>query len=133
MDRADDAEAVLQTVCKRFPSFPVTLRGSGRFGDLYWAGLERSRALSALASTLQKELRAAGFPMEDRPFKPHITLGRRIVPQSTVPPSAAPADPITLHIRPKTMEASWVSLMCSERINGKLAYTELASFKLTGK
>ncbi|MBE6037428.1 MAG: RNA 2',3'-cyclic phosphodiesterase [Clostridiales bacterium] len=172
-DRVNDAEAVLQKVCSHHRSFPITLSGSGRFpgrdrstaasgrseGDLYWAGLEKSPALSALAADLQQELRKAGFPIEERAFRPHITLGRRVLPKAGPRPaegaaqapnpgraaeaaqvpnsgrspgaaSRSAAAPIRLQIRPKTMDACWVSLMESERIDGILTYTERASFRL---
>lgn len=135
--RVEAVEEVLQKVCRSHPSFPLTLRGAGHFSALYWAGLERSRQLTALASDLQAELRSAGFDIEERPFKPHITLGRRIVPRTAPRPAAAPGTaqeaPISLQLQPLTMETCWVSLMRSDRIDGVLTYTELSSYKLAGR
>ena len=63
---------------------PMALRlaGGGRFGSLrrpqvLWAGLSGDvDALTALAARLTREAGALGLPVEDRPFRPHLTLGR---------------------------------------------------------
>ena len=59
-------------------AFPLAVGGSGRFGDLYWAGIEENSALHALAERLRAGLHGAGFAIEDRPFKAHITLVRQL-------------------------------------------------------
>jgi RNA 2',3'-cyclic 3'-phosphodiesterase len=63
---------------------PMTLRlaGGGRFGSLrrpqvLWAGLAGDvDALTALAARLARGARSLRLPVEDRPFRPHLTLGR---------------------------------------------------------
>lgn len=63
---------------------PMTLRlaGGGRFGSLRrpqvaWAGVEGDVApLGALAGRLAGAARSLGLPVEERPFRPHLTLGR---------------------------------------------------------
>jgi 2'-5' RNA ligase len=63
---------------------PMTLRlaGGGRFGSLRrpqvaWAGLDGDvRPLVDLAGRLADAARALDLPVEDRPFRPHLTLGR---------------------------------------------------------
>jgi RNA 2',3'-cyclic 3'-phosphodiesterase len=63
---------------------PMTLRlaGGGRFGSLRrpqvaWAGLDGDvRPLVDLAARLAAAARRLGLPVEDRPFRPHLTLGR---------------------------------------------------------
>jgi len=63
---------------------PMTLRlaGGGRFGSLRrpqvaWAGLDGDvRPLVDLAGRLAAAARGLGLPVEDRPFRPHLTLGR---------------------------------------------------------
>ncbi len=63
---------------------PVTLRlaGGGRFGSVrrpqvLWAGLAGDvAALSDLAARLGRAARSLRLPVEDRPFRPHLTLGR---------------------------------------------------------
>jgi 2'-5' RNA ligase len=64
------------------PAMHLRLAGGGRFGSarrpqVVWAGLEGDvEALAALAARLAQEARALRLPVEDRPFRPHLTLGR---------------------------------------------------------
>ncbi|MGY1884813.1 RNA 2',3'-cyclic phosphodiesterase [Blastococcus sp. SYSU DS0753] len=63
---------------------PMTLRlaGGGRFGSVRrpqvaWAGLDGDvDPLAALAGRLAGVARGLELPVEDRPFRPHLTLGR---------------------------------------------------------
>jgi 2'-5' RNA ligase len=43
---------------------------------VFWAGIESSANLRALALEIDRELHKFGFPLEDRPFTPHLTLAR---------------------------------------------------------
>ncbi|NEK85399.1 RNA 2',3'-cyclic phosphodiesterase [Blastococcus saxobsidens] len=63
---------------------PLTLRlaDGGRFGSIRrpqvaWAGLDGDvDLLVALAGRLSVVARELGLPVEERPFRPHLTLGR---------------------------------------------------------
>jgi len=63
---------------------PMTLRlaGAGRFGpvrrpQVFWAGLDGGVApLVALAERLARAARELDLAVEERPFRPHLTLGR---------------------------------------------------------
>lgn len=60
------------------PSFELRLSGVGFFGDrqprALWASVERSAALEHLQSKVEQALRRAGFSIENRKYKPHVTL-----------------------------------------------------------
>jgi 2''-5'' RNA ligase len=104
--------------------FLLSFSGFGRFrrsgGDIHWAGVNKSRELLDIQSQLVSELRKAGFVLENREFSPHLTLGRE------VKLSAAPEDFYgSLKKETREMEVSRISLMKSERIGGKLVYTEI--------
>jgi 2'-5' RNA ligase len=64
------------------PAMTLRLAGAGRFGSLrrpqvFWAGLDGDVVpLVALAERLSRQARALDLPVEDRPFRPHLTLGR---------------------------------------------------------
>ncbi|WP_324278132.1 RNA 2',3'-cyclic phosphodiesterase [Blastococcus brunescens] len=64
------------------PAVTLRLAGGGRFGSarrpqVAWAGLDGDVApLVALAGRLTDVARGLGLPVEDRPFRPHLTLGR---------------------------------------------------------
>ncbi|HXR32759.1 MAG TPA: RNA 2',3'-cyclic phosphodiesterase [Verrucomicrobiae bacterium] len=56
-------------------------RGLGFFPNekrakVFWAGMEASPNLPALAAEIDRAMHKIGFPLEDRPFTPHLTLAR---------------------------------------------------------
>jgi 2'-5' RNA ligase len=118
-DRVSTIRKIMDEV--NFHTLHLTFDRVGSFkrkdGDIWWAGLAQNYALSELQKDLIDELRKAGFPLEDRTFVPHITLARRVKLNKNVDKSA-------LMEAPFSTTASTVSLMLSERINGKLTYTE---------
>lgn len=74
-------ERILENVAAASPAISTSIRGLGAFPDdhhmrVLWAGVRKSRALSALQSRLQEALVAAGFRRDERDFVPHLTLGR---------------------------------------------------------
>ena len=58
--------------------FSLRLAGSGTFGRrATWAGVGGDVVhLRSLAEHVQDACRAAGFPLEPRPYRPHLTVGR---------------------------------------------------------
>ncbi len=94
---------------------------AGRFrregGDIWWLGIGADKALTTLQRELSTNLRNKGFRLENRRFAPHITLARQVILHRT-------PDEGQLLATPFATEADTVSLMLSERIKGKLTYTE---------
>lgn len=86
-------------------------------GDIWWLGLKENDLLLSLQKELSGHLAEAGFLLESRRFSPHITLAREVR-------LAARPDRGTLLGKPFAAQAGAVSLMCSERIGGRLTYTE---------
>lgn len=112
------SEAVKQVA---FTPYMVQLGRGGHFRDLYWVGLKHSDALNQYVHNLRRALDDAGIDYDRKKFRPHITVVRRA--------RAANEDsPITLHVPETSMNVTRVSLMKSERIRGKLTYTEVAGF-----
>ena len=77
-------------------SQPINLhfRGLGFFPNakrarVFWAGMEASPNLPALAAEIDQAMHRLGFPLEDRPFSPHLTLARFQPPG--LPPKLAAA------------------------------------------
>ena len=117
-DRVEEAASALRRAAVG-GSFPMVVEGLGCFDDLWWAGIRENPALERLALNVQACLREAGFSIEERPWSPHITLVRRWhgeQPQTD--------------ISPVSMRVQAVSLMKSERLDGKLIYTEIDRFEL---
>jgi len=96
--------------------FSLQFEGMGKFGDTWWGGIRQSAALTGLYDHLTQGLKSAGFPVESRPFKPHLTLAREVI----LRPGALPKKQ-----EPFTAQVPAVHLMKSERINGKLTYTSI--------
>lgn len=74
--------AAANRVAARHKRFGLTLAGLGLFPDrgapqVVWLGVEQGRQeLTALQRDLETELESSGFPPEERPFTPHLTLAR---------------------------------------------------------
>jgi 2'-5' RNA ligase len=104
--------------------FQLQFSGLGNFkrkeGDIYWVGVNRNKILDDIHRQLFNNLDQAGFHLEKRPFKPHLTIARRVITRQEFDM----AD-FSQKILPMKMETSKISLMKSERINGKLTYTEI--------
>ncbi len=64
------------------PPLALRLAGGGRFGSrrrpaVFWAGLDGDvRLLADLARRLATAVRGVGLPVEERPFRAHLTVGR---------------------------------------------------------
>ena len=64
------------------PAMTLRLAGAGRFGSrrrpqVFWAGLDGDVGpLIELAQRLADVARGLDLPVEDRPFRPHLTVGR---------------------------------------------------------
>jgi len=77
----DLARAIERTAAGRSP-FTIALSGAGAFPNpvrprVLWIGIVTGAGeLQELAGSLAGELEALGWPPEDRPFSPHLTLAR---------------------------------------------------------
>ena len=72
---------ILNNKCKGFGKFELILKGSGVFKSIndprvIWAGIEPSEKFNHLNGLIKSGLKTAGIMFEERPFKPHLTLGR---------------------------------------------------------
>ena len=118
--RVAEAKAALEAV--RALPFRVALEGSGCFGDLLWIGARRDPDMQRLAEKARDALRGAGFQIDPKPFKPHVTVARRLVcagkPAVDVPRVSAPVTEFVL--------------MRSDRIDGRLVYTPVKRYALAG-
>jgi 2'-5' RNA ligase len=105
------------------PPFDVFFNRTGCFThsrkELWWIGADPSGpgllTLKDIHGRLNAGLKNAGFPIDERPFSAHITLGREIKHSS----------PIALDSPDITINAGRISLMKSEHLRGILTYTEL--------
>ena len=59
----------------------IEFRGLGFFPNakrprVFWVGIHSSEALAGIVGEIDQALHKLGFPLEDRPFTPHLTLAR---------------------------------------------------------
>ena len=108
--------------CRAAP-MELTLAQTGCFGDTLWRGVRAPQTLAALQGSLTDALERAGFRTERRPFRPHLTLARRV----TLPDGKRPAD---YAFPPLRFSADRMTLFLSERVAGKLTYTPLYTVQL---
>lgn len=121
-ERRAAAEAAMDRVSA--PGFVLQIGAPGLFrqrdGDLWWLGIEPSPALLEVHRQLTEELSASGFVLERRPFRPHLTLGRQVVPAPGFDRAA-----FARSLPPMGTKVRRITLMQSEHIQGRLTYTPL--------
>jgi 2'-5' RNA ligase len=119
------AQARIAAACRaasrvRADRFVLRLDRAGSFvrAAVAWAGCSQPpQRLFALQSALEREVVGEGFALEPRPYRPHLTLARRI----TAELASAPLAPVSWQVR------SFV-LLASERREGR--YRTLAEWPL---
>jgi RNA 2',3'-cyclic 3'-phosphodiesterase len=72
---------MLSKVCSGFNRFSFNISGTGLFKNFHdprviWTGIDNADMLIRLNSMVIRGLSDAGFRLEERSFRPHITLGR---------------------------------------------------------
>lgn len=121
-DRAAAAVAALEQVTS--PPFPLRSASPGCFskkgGDIWWLGVEPLPGLLAAQRQLEDALREAGFSPEKRPYRPHITLARKVRSPAGLEPLTAPGRFPALECR-----VDRLTLFSSERVEGVLRYLPL--------
>jgi 2'-5' RNA ligase len=82
--KVDAIEAIRDRLARDLPShgsFELEVRGLGAsprpaHPRVLWAGVVASAPLAALQQQMEGWLEELGFPREERPFHPHLTVGR---------------------------------------------------------
>ena len=80
-ERIKVAAIMLKQQCSGFGEFDFNLSGTGVFKDfndprVIWIGINESGKLAELYGRIKTGLEDTGFKTDDRPFRPHITIGR---------------------------------------------------------
>ena len=126
--RVDALRAVGEAARAAAAPFAVSLDRVGRFAraQVGWAAPGAAPpALQALHEALRDGCVAAGFPMEDRPYAPHVTMVRKARRDAPAPPAFAPI----------VMRARAFSLMSSTQgpAGRGVVYRAVARFGLDGR
>jgi 2'-5' RNA ligase len=92
---------------------------------IVWLGVvEGAQRLISVAETVENAVRRAGFPAEERPFKPHLTLSR-IEPTRSVADVLAGHPPVEVK-----MPVTEVALVRSQLGKGPAQYQAIERFSL---
>lgn len=81
-ERIPDLSTALDRVAGESPPFTIHVAGTGWFGSersprVLWAGIpDPPGPLMTVQKRIHEELSLLEFPLETRPFAPHLTLGR---------------------------------------------------------
>lgn len=122
-ERARDITAIMDSCVS--PPIPLTIGRPGCFrrdgGDVFWRAIGAPASLAALQQNLTQALTTKGFTAEEgKTFTPHLTLARQAVLKADAAFSALS------DVMPEMeFAAQNMTLMRSERIDGKLTYTPI--------
>jgi 2'-5' RNA ligase len=81
-DVVPDVRAALEDVARRHAPFETAAGGTGQFPGrarprVLWVGLTAGlREIGLLAADVERAFLPLGFPLEARPFRGHVTIGR---------------------------------------------------------
>jgi RNA 2',3'-cyclic 3'-phosphodiesterase len=139
--KAESLQQALSTI-QQAP-FEVALAGTGFFPDakrprIFWAGIQAPAALPELARKVEAACRSLGFPAEERPFQPHLTLARggsgnpHQRPRNGEPPLLQLANAVRKEESPRfgMMVAQQFHLYESQLHPEGSIYTKIATFDL---
>ena len=135
--RQEDVERISQAlalVVADGESFEVRVQGMGCFPNLrnprvVWLGVDRGKeALASLQRAIEGKMAELSFPPEDRPFSPHLTMGRIRSPRGRV----GLAQALEKHqgVEIGTFQAREVILFRSELRPSGAVYTKLKEFPM---
>jgi RNA 2',3'-cyclic 3'-phosphodiesterase len=80
-DKVKAVGQMLSRVCEGSGEYEIMIKGAGVFKNLkdpriVWAGIELSDELVKLHGSVKLGLKDSGINIEERSFRPHLTLGR---------------------------------------------------------
>ncbi|MFZ2338689.1 MAG: RNA 2',3'-cyclic phosphodiesterase [Bacteroidales bacterium] len=80
-ERIKVLDRMLRERCGGFGEFDFILSGAGVFKSFtdpraLWVGIAQTERLSSLYEIIAEGMGGAGFEIEDRKFRPHLTIGR---------------------------------------------------------
>lgn len=114
-ERVAEIKAAVDAV--KFEPFVIRTGKLGCFNGrsrVLWLGIEGEDKVKTIAQQLRRNLDKCGIDYAKGRFSPHITLVRQ--------PSDMPLD---VEVESESMTVSEISVMNSERVNGRLVYTVL--------
>ncbi|MFL0246100.1 RNA 2',3'-cyclic phosphodiesterase [Candidatus Clostridium stratigraminis] len=120
----------MENSASKFTPFLLTFDKIGNFNkgnsNILWMGTSYSEKLTSLHKKLCINLKKEGIDYDEKPLKPHITIGRQVILNKEI---IEIANSLNLDHQMKILINS-ITLMESKRINRKLTYVPLAEVSL---
>jgi 2'-5' RNA ligase len=128
-ERVPELQERLGRAARRHPAHQLRLAGGGRFGSrALWTGVSGEvRTLGRLAESAQAAGRRMGVPMEERPFRAHLTLARAA---NGTRPDLRPLVAALSGFEGEEWQAGEVCLMRSRLGGGPARYERLRAWRL---
>jgi len=119
----------IQACVSQHDSFRLTLDKPGIFkkgnSNILWIGINYSENLVKIHEKLCLVLKHKGIAFDEKPLRPHITLGRKIIFKKEI------GELINLLTVDKMIiPVNNITIMESKRVNGKLIYVPIATLPL---
>lgn len=130
---------ILRSEVSRHRPFEIRISGLGAFPSVrrprvIWVGVEAPPTLLSLQRTIEAETVRLGYAAEERPFSPHLTLGR--VAHNATPEEVHKVADVLTSIQVGELGCAVVDHVCLFRSDlqpGGAVYTPLFSTPLAGR
>jgi 2'-5' RNA ligase len=126
-EKVEKIKAIMEQVDSQ--PFTIDLSAGGYFkrreGDIYWLGIEHNELLFSIQAKLHALLSQAGFKLENRAYKPHLTIGRKVIMDDKFAFSA-----LENNIKQISIQVDKIDLMKSHHHQGRLVHTIIYSQKI---
>lgn len=127
-------EKALRNNIQPLASFDLTIRGTGVFGrrshpSVVWAGIDDNEKLMGLQKRATEAVHKAGIAYDDKPFRPHLTLGRFKSLKNLEPLFQTLEKESNSHFQ--TLEVQSIEVVKSELKPGGAVYSVLSEIPLS--
>ncbi len=135
-EKIEEITGALRKKISPRPAFYITIGGVGSFPGgrhprVIWVGIQEYGPLEYIYSDVEEAMTKFGYPPEDRPFSPHLTIGR-VRSGKRLPEVLKRLD----ELRAASFdgfEVKGVTLMKSDLKPGGAEYSSLAEIPLEGR
>ncbi|NBG88567.1 RNA 2',3'-cyclic phosphodiesterase [Isachenkonia alkalipeptolytica] len=133
-EKLQPVRAVVKKETQGVPPFKLVLQGFGTFFKgktcIPWLGVTKGMdRLQELQEKIEQGLEEIGYEKESRPFRPHMTFGRKV----RLSPLAKADLEEKLTEEKVALEVSSIAIMESTRKDGKLVYPVIEEFPLENR